>query len=72
MTEKKQTTIAEKLAVENKPVTPAKKEKPLVFPTHIYQEAGTLICPNGDKVRSDDDGLFCIIDGERVPYPVEG
>lgn len=25
------------------------------------------ICPNGDKLRSDHLGFFCIVDGQRVP-----
>jgi hypothetical protein len=38
------------------------------FPTSFYQANGILQCPNGDKVRSDEAGLFCLIDGKRVPY----
>lgn len=37
------------------------------FPTSYYEENNYLVCPNGDKVRSDAEGLFCWIDGARVP-----
>jgi hypothetical protein len=40
------------------------------FPTAFYQDNGALTCPNGDKVRSDEEGLFCWLEGQRVPYPV--
>lgn len=40
------------------------------FPTSFYVANGILTCPNGDKVRSDDQGLFCLVDGARVPYPI--
>lgn len=36
------------------------------FPTQAYEESGLPICPNGDQVRSDEAGLFCWIEGERV------
>jgi hypothetical protein len=36
------------------------------FPTESYAESGLPICPNGDQVRSDESGLFCWMDGERV------
>lgn len=41
-----------------------------VFPTEFYRSQGILLCPNGDQVRSDEEGLFCWLDGKRVPYPV--
>jgi hypothetical protein len=40
------------------------------FTTDFYQQTGMKICPNGDQVRSDDQGLFCMIGGDRVPYPI--
>lgn len=40
------------------------------FPTAHYEANDHLICPNGDKVRSDDEGLFCWLEGARVPYPI--
>lgn len=36
------------------------------FPTQSYEESGLPICPNGDQVRSDEAGLFCWMEGERV------
>jgi hypothetical protein len=40
------------------------------FPTTFYQKHGILTCPNGDQLRSDDEGLFCLIDGDRVSATV--
>jgi hypothetical protein len=40
------------------------------FPTAFHQANNVLTCPNGDKVRSDDEGLFCWLEGQRIPYPV--
>lgn len=36
------------------------------FPTESYIESGLPVCPNGDQIRSDEQGLFCWIEGERV------
>jgi len=49
-----------------------------IFPTAVYETNGYLICPNGDKLRSDAEGLFCWIEGDtssgragqRVPATV--
>lgn len=40
------------------------------FATDFHQSMGIPLCPNGDQVRSDDEGLFCWLDGERVSYPI--
>lgn len=40
------------------------------FPTAYYQAHDHLVCPNGDKLRSDAEGLFCWIEGERVPAEI--
>lgn len=40
------------------------------FPTAYYEAHDIPTCPNGDKVRSDEEGLFCWIEGARVPYPI--
>lgn len=39
------------------------------FPTEIAIARGDRICPNGDSVRSDEEGLFCWLYAQRVPYP---
>lgn len=36
------------------------------FPTEAYVESGLPICPNGDQVRSDELGLFCWIESQRI------
>ncbi|HEY9631027.1 MAG TPA: hypothetical protein V6C84_27370 [Coleofasciculaceae cyanobacterium] len=35
------------------------------FPTAYYEAHGHLTCPNGDKLRSDAEGLFCWVEGDR-------
>jgi hypothetical protein len=37
------------------------------FPTAYHEANDYLTCPNGDKARSDEEGLFCWIDSERIP-----
>lgn len=34
------------------------------FPTAFYESNDALVCPNGDKLRSDDEGTFCWIEGD--------
>lgn len=34
--------------------------------TAFYQAHGIPVCPDGDKLRSDEEGVFCIVDGDRV------
>jgi len=36
----------------------------------FYEKHDIATCPDGDKVRSDGDGLFCIVDAARVPARV--
>lgn len=36
----------------------------------FYEKHDIAVCPDGDKVRSDDDGLFCIVAAVRVPARV--
>lgn len=40
------------------------------FSTDYYNAHGHLVCPNGDKLRSDDQGLFCWMEGQRIPAEV--
>jgi hypothetical protein len=40
------------------------------FPTAFYESNDVLVCPNGDKLRSDDEGTFCWLEGDRVPAAV--
>jgi hypothetical protein len=40
------------------------------FPTSFYERNNILTCPNGDQLRSDDEGTFCWIEGDRVPAVV--
>ncbi|MBD2465722.1 hypothetical protein H6G89_32560 [Oscillatoria sp. FACHB-1407] len=42
------------------------------FPTAYYEAHNIPTCPNGDKVRSDEEGLFCWVEGARVPALVTG
>jgi hypothetical protein len=38
--------------------------------TGFYEGHDILTCPDGDKLRSDDEGTFCMVDGDRVPAVV--
>jgi hypothetical protein len=38
--------------------------------TAFYEGHGILVCPDGDKLRSDEEGLFCVVDGDRVAAAV--
>ena len=40
------------------------------FPTEYYETHEILTCPNGDKLRSDVDGIFCWMDGDRIPAKI--
>ncbi|NJN87070.1 MAG: hypothetical protein HC881_13220 [Leptolyngbyaceae cyanobacterium SL_7_1] len=40
------------------------------FPTAFYEANDVLTCPNGDKLRSDDEGVFCLVEGERIAAEV--
>ena len=41
-----------------------------VFSSAFYGTAGIRQCPNGDKLRSGEDGLFCLVDGSAVPAEI--
>lgn len=32
----------------------------------FYESHGIPVCPDGDKLRSDEEGLFCMIEGDRA------
>jgi hypothetical protein len=40
------------------------------FSNDFYEAHGILTCPNGDKMRSDAEGMFCVVEGERVPSQI--
>ena len=42
-----------------------------VFSSAFYGTAGIRQCPNGDKLRSGEDGLFCLVDGIAVPAGIK-
>lgn len=42
----------------------------MTYSTSYYQAHGHLVCSNGDKLRSDAEGVFCLVDGDRAPARV--
>jgi hypothetical protein len=34
--------------------------------TAFYEAHDIPTCPDGDKLRSDEHGLFCLVEGERI------
>ena len=40
------------------------------FPTAYYEVHGIPTCPNGDKLRTDEQGLFCLVEGQRTAIEV--
>jgi hypothetical protein len=34
--------------------------------TEFYENHDIPTCPDGDKLRSDAEGLFCMVEGERI------